>query len=350
MVAPCRSRVAVLAATLAALLSAPAIATSAVPATGTGADAAHAAHAAQRCDGVWVVVDATRLRGGISTSCAAGEPSSGLAALTAAGHDYTPVPRFPGMVCTIDGRPDPCNGAPTDAHWSYWHASAGGDWEYASRGAGSRTPPRGSVEGWAFGAGQPPGRPPPGNSDAERTGGPNGPGDGDRTAGSVGGARGGDASTPGPSGSDRGRAGGAQPEGPSSDRHAAGGAATGLENDRTARPGGSEPAGPAEGATSGGTEDDERGDGPAADGGRATGDDRTDRVHPARVARQQAASTASDDVAEDADAAEDEAVLLATGGNGGGLPVGALVGAALVAGIAVAALVRSRRPDRQELA
>lgn len=117
--------------------------------------------AQDRCDGVWVVVDATALGAGETTRCASGDPGSGLEALTAAGHRYTFVPRQPGLVCTIDRRPDPCNGAPQDAYWSYWHAPAGGDWTYATRGAGNRDPEPGTVEGWAFGAGDPPASPPP---------------------------------------------------------------------------------------------------------------------------------------------------------------------------------------------
>lgn len=126
------------------------------PAPARGGEAA-----AGSCDGVWVVVDAREVGGSITTRCAAGDPDSGLAALTAAGHAYEFVPRVPGMVCTIDDRPDPCNGAPADAYWSYWHAEEGGSWTYASRGAGERDPDPGEVEGWAFGAGDPPGTSPP---------------------------------------------------------------------------------------------------------------------------------------------------------------------------------------------
>jgi hypothetical protein len=124
----------------------------------------HVAAAAERCDGVWVVVEAAAVGGPNTIRCANGPQSSGFAALEAAGHRYSFVPRVPGMVCTIDSRPDPCNGAPTDAYWSYWHAEAGGTWTYSTRGAGSRTPPPGSVEGWAFGAGEPPRTPPPSNA------------------------------------------------------------------------------------------------------------------------------------------------------------------------------------------
>lgn len=119
------------------------------------------ARAQDRCDGVWVVVDATALGAGVTTRCAPGDPATGLEALQGAGHSYTFVPRQPGLVCTIDARPDPCNGAPQDAYWSYWHAPAGGAWTYATRGAGNRDPEPGTAEGWAFGAGDPPRQAPP---------------------------------------------------------------------------------------------------------------------------------------------------------------------------------------------
>ena len=119
---------------------------------------------AATCDGVWVVVDARAAGGSLSTRCAPGSPPDGLAALQQAGHTSTFVPRIPGMVCTIDARPDPCNGAPASAYWSYWFAEAGGAWTYATVGAGARTPPPGSVEGWRFGDGSaPPGVAPPTN-------------------------------------------------------------------------------------------------------------------------------------------------------------------------------------------
>ncbi len=114
------------------------------------------------CDGVWVVVDARAAGGSLQTRCAPGDPSSGLGALEQAGFSYTFAPRIPGFVCTIDARPDPCNGAPGDAYWSYWHADAGGSWTYATTGAGSRDPAPSTVEGWRFGDGStPPGTAPP---------------------------------------------------------------------------------------------------------------------------------------------------------------------------------------------
>ena len=124
------------------------------------APAAEAA-ACSGSSGVTVVVDFGSLGGGVQTGCAGGDPGSGLAALSGAGHGYTFVPRQFGLVCQIDARPNPCNGAPTTAYWSYWHATRGGSWSYATAGAGGYNPQPGTVEGWAFGAGGRPGIAPP---------------------------------------------------------------------------------------------------------------------------------------------------------------------------------------------
>jgi hypothetical protein len=78
-----------------------------------------------------------------------------LAALREAGFTVEMVPGSPGMICQIDAVPDPCNGAPVDAYWSYWLFDAG-QWVYSNLGAASRTPAPGDVEAWAFGAGDPP--------------------------------------------------------------------------------------------------------------------------------------------------------------------------------------------------
>jgi hypothetical protein len=134
-----------------------------VAAAATAAASPGPAEAAERCEGVRVVVDATALGGSITSRCAPGDPASGFAALQAVGHTYTFVPNIPGFVCTLDSRPNPCNGAPSDAYWSYWSASSGGSWVYNTRGAGSRDPAPGDVEGWAFGAGSPPALAPPPN-------------------------------------------------------------------------------------------------------------------------------------------------------------------------------------------
>ena len=73
--------------------------------------------------------------------------------------------QFPGLLCRIDGEPAPTIPAtarrrptrtgPTGTH------PAGGSWTYSTSGAGSRMPPPGSVEGWAFGDDAEPGVDPP---------------------------------------------------------------------------------------------------------------------------------------------------------------------------------------------
>jgi hypothetical protein len=126
-----------------------------------GAVLAPPAWDAAACPGVAVVVDFRTLGGGAQTGCAPGDPSSGLTTLTGAGFTYSFVPHQLGLVCQINGKPDPCNGAQPTAYWSYWHATPGGSWIYSNLGAGSYNPVPGAVEGWSFGAGQPPSIAPP---------------------------------------------------------------------------------------------------------------------------------------------------------------------------------------------
>jgi hypothetical protein len=114
------------------------------------------AAASSGTSGVTVVVDFGSLGGGVKTMCASGDPATGLAALTGAGFTYAFVPRFPGFVCQINVKPNPCNGAPSTAYWSYWHAPRKGAWTYSTSGAGSYNPAPNTVEGWAFGAGTKP--------------------------------------------------------------------------------------------------------------------------------------------------------------------------------------------------
>lgn len=120
--------------------------------------------------GVTVVVDFTAFGGATIVRCAAGSPSTGLAALAGAGLSVEQVLSVPGFVCRIDGRPGPneescATTPPATAAWSYWIAPRGGTWSYSQVGAGYRTPSQGSVEGWSFadGSGQakPPSVPPP---------------------------------------------------------------------------------------------------------------------------------------------------------------------------------------------
>jgi hypothetical protein len=110
---------------------------------------------------VTVIVDLKHFHGGKVRSGCTKNPHTGLAALRGAGFRYTFVPRLPGFICRINHKPDKCNGAPSSAYWSYWHAKKGGKWKYSSAGAGSSHPKRGWVEGWAFGKGKPPRISPP---------------------------------------------------------------------------------------------------------------------------------------------------------------------------------------------
>jgi hypothetical protein len=110
---------------------------------------------------VTVVVDFTHFHHGRVWVRCASNPHTGLQALRQAGFTYTFVSHLPGFVCTINHRPQRCNGAPSSAYWSYWHARASGHWTYSNTGAGSYHPKRGQIEGWAFGAGRKPRIPPP---------------------------------------------------------------------------------------------------------------------------------------------------------------------------------------------
>jgi len=145
---------------LIALTTLPVLAAGLVAAGSAAAPPAYAA-ACTGTKGVTVVVDFTKLGGKIKTACDPANPATGLAALTGAGFTYTFVPRVPGFVCTIDKKPNPCNGAPTTAYWSYWHAKPHGTWVYSNLGAGSYNPAPGTVQGWSFGKKHPPRIPPP---------------------------------------------------------------------------------------------------------------------------------------------------------------------------------------------
>lgn len=120
---------------------------------GPPAPAAAADGACTDGTGVTVIIDFQELGGGTYTRCAADAPRTGFEALQQAGISYQTTVRFPGFLCKIAGKPgnDPCRDAsPATAYWSYWVAPRGGRWCYSNFGAGNRTPPPGSVEGWSF--------------------------------------------------------------------------------------------------------------------------------------------------------------------------------------------------------
>jgi hypothetical protein len=107
--------------------------------------------------GVTVVVDFQELGGGVHVRCAPQPVTNGFEALRQAGIDFATTVRFPGFLCRIAGKPanDPCQTtSPASAYWSYWIAQRGAAWCYSNLGAGARTPPPGSVEGWSFSLGR----------------------------------------------------------------------------------------------------------------------------------------------------------------------------------------------------
>jgi hypothetical protein len=142
---------------LAALVAVVGVVTAAVLAPTASATPA-ADGACRDTAGITVVVDFGATGGGVQIGCSAAPVKNGFEALIRAGFVITNVSSQPGFLCQIDGQPadDPCTHVPSAAHyWSYWYAQRGEPWTYSSSG-GSRTPPPGSVEGWSFGAGDPP--------------------------------------------------------------------------------------------------------------------------------------------------------------------------------------------------
>ena len=268
--------------------------------------------AAVECDGVIVVVDPGPLRGDPTVRCAPGEPSSGYEALRGAGHTVEDVPGQPGLVCTIDGRPDPCR-ISSSAYWSYWHADQGGSWTYSNVGAGNRAPPPGTVEGWRFGDGSsaPSLAPPSGEEESE----------------------------PEPEESEP------EPEEPSS-----GGSTTEPGSDDPSPSGSTSSDSAEEPITERSTED---GDSPAA-----TDDDRDRTIDPAEPAPdvpvdgtagyrspapsdEQDPSDERDDPVTDDRAAADEVAL--PDRDDGSAPVGLVVGGGLVTGLAALTALQVRR-------
>ncbi len=131
-------------------------------ASGAMAGAATAG-ACGEASGITVVVDFGSAGGGVQIRCAPAPVRSGFEALSKAGFDITNVRSQPGFLCQIDAQPvSDCRAVPSASYyWSYWHADRGAEWIYSTSG-GARLPPEGSVEGWSFGASDPPGAAVPG--------------------------------------------------------------------------------------------------------------------------------------------------------------------------------------------
>jgi len=83
-------------------------------------------------------------------------PASGVAALQAAGFTFTKDAS--GIICAINGYPDPCPATFDGTYWHYYQASAddavAGHWAYATTGPDDTKPQAGWVEGWCYSAEQ----------------------------------------------------------------------------------------------------------------------------------------------------------------------------------------------------
>jgi hypothetical protein len=99
-------------------------------------------------DGVTVVVDLTDLGEDVRVGCAEGDPATGREALERAG--FTTTDSTPGMICAVDGLPDPCPEEFDGNYWAYFTAEPGGGWTARTEGADTADPAPGSFEGWRY--------------------------------------------------------------------------------------------------------------------------------------------------------------------------------------------------------
>ncbi|UFU02083.1 hypothetical protein LQF12_11230 [Ruania suaedae] len=118
------------------------------PSAGAEATSAPVGAACAEGAGVSVVVDFTDVGGDIEVGCAEGDPATGREALESAG--FTPEDSQPGLICTIDGLPDPCPEEFDGNYWSYWSAEAEGEWTSYQVGADEADPAPGALEGWRY--------------------------------------------------------------------------------------------------------------------------------------------------------------------------------------------------------
>lgn len=100
--------------------------------------------------GVTVVVDLTELGGGVEVGCAP-TAATGTEALAAAG--FTETRDASGLICAIEGAPDPCPAEFTGSWWTYWYAAADGEWQSYMEGPDTAVPQPGAYEGWRYGDG-----------------------------------------------------------------------------------------------------------------------------------------------------------------------------------------------------
>jgi len=103
--------------------------------------------------GVSVVVDFTKLGGGVATGCVADGGGDTAASLFEVDHDLTRVQQYPGAVCKVDNTPADAacqNMPPTDAYWGLFWSDGSGGWVYSSEGVDSLNVPDGGSVAFAW--------------------------------------------------------------------------------------------------------------------------------------------------------------------------------------------------------
>ena len=142
-------------------------------ATGTVLPTGPAEAAACSSDtGVTVVVDFSKVGGGIATTCVADGGGDSAASLLDVDHALTRDQQYPGVVCRIDGAPGDAECAtmpPANAYWGLFWSDGHGGWTYSSEGVDNLNVPEGGSVGMAWqdgGTNDPPGAAPPQHSSA----------------------------------------------------------------------------------------------------------------------------------------------------------------------------------------
>lgn len=97
--------------------------------------------------GVTVVLDLTDVGGEVEVGCAE-SATTGAEALAAAG--FTDTRDASGLICAIEGLPDPCPETFEGSYWSYWYAAPDGDWQSYLEGPDTAAPEAGNLEGWRY--------------------------------------------------------------------------------------------------------------------------------------------------------------------------------------------------------
>ena len=123
--------------------------------------------------GVSVVVDFSKVGGGVVTTCVEGGGGDSAAQLLEVDHALTRDQAYPGVVCKIDGTPADAechNMPPANAYWGLFWSDGHGGWTYSSQGVDNLDVPAGGSVGMAWqdgGSNDVPGAAPPQHSSSQ---------------------------------------------------------------------------------------------------------------------------------------------------------------------------------------